>query len=73
MLNFEFAKILVKGSRLKRSAIAEAMDVSTATLTLYLNGHMPCPRLRAEKLAQVLNVPESDLWTEETLDTKKAS
>ena len=73
MLNFERAKELVKGSVLKRSAIAEAMDVETATLTLYLNGHIPCPKLRAEKLAQVLNVPELELWTEEPDLKQKAS
>jgi transcriptional regulator with XRE-family HTH domain len=73
MFRHEFAKELVKGSKLKRSAIAEECRITTETLTHYLNGRLNPSRAVATLLALTLNVPESELWTERSDGEQKAS
>lgn len=67
------AKELVEGSRLKRSAIADECGVDVKTLTNHLNGHTVPSRSVVKLMAQILEVPESELVFADEIDTSKKS
>jgi transcriptional regulator with XRE-family HTH domain len=72
--NFIRAKELVEASDLKRSAVAKHCRLTDDTLTQYLNGHGSGPsKLRAELMAEILEVPLSEIWDERAETQKKAS
>jgi transcriptional regulator with XRE-family HTH domain len=70
VFKYGFARELVKNSRFKRSAIAEACRIKTNTLTVYLSGLANPSKSVVALLAQTLNVPEDILWESPTEDIK---
>lgn len=63
--NHAKAKALVKASPIKRDHIARGCGFTEDSFTQIINGHVKyISGEKVRKLAEILNVPESELWTE---------